>query len=133
MNKEYLKTLCEATQSAGHLSKILVSGEQAMNDGELALCQKYTKEAQVLLSSMINDTFEELTEKFTNKTQDVNDYDIPTTLELLKQISLLIYHSGMIMDLLVDEQSNSILTNFENQLQKTINTIIEINNSIYNN
>ena len=59
MDEELLKIVYEIIQNTGYISKTLVNSEIAMNDGDVAASQKYTKEAESLLATTINDNFEE--------------------------------------------------------------------------
>lgn len=131
--EELLEVLYEMVEHTGYVSKLLVSSEIAMNDGEIAECQKYTKEAQTLLGTMIGDVFVEFAEACEVENDEVNDYDIPTSLELVKQLNDIQYNIGVLLGLIADEQNEQILKTCEIKIKKATNTIIEIYNSIYNN
>ena len=132
MDEELLKIVYEIIQNTGYISKTLVNSEIAMNDGDVAASQKYTKEAETLLATTINDNFEEYKAKITIDTDSTNEYDIPTTLELIKQISSLQYTAGMLLCTTLDNQ-DMIIENLTKKLLIDINTIVEIYNAIYNN
>ena len=132
MDEELLKIVYEIIQNTGYISKTLVNSEIAMNDGDVAASQKYTKEAESLLATTINDNFEEYKAKITIDTDSTNEYDIPTTLELIKQISSLQYTAGMLLCTTLDNQ-DMIIENLTKKLLIDINTIVEIYNTIYNN
>ena len=104
MDNELLKIVYEIIQNTGYIAKTLVNSEIAMNDGDLAASQKYTKEAQHLLATTINDNFKEYRESVSVDTDSTNEYDIPTTLELVKQITALQYTAGMLLCTTLDNQ-----------------------------
>lgn len=132
MNEELLKIVYEIIQNTGYISKTLVNSEISMNDGDLAASQKYTKEAQSLLASTVNDNFKEYREAISVDTDSTNEYDIPTTLELVKQIASLQYTAGMLLCTTLDNQA-MIIENLTKKLLIDINTVEEIYNAIYNN
>ncbi|MBQ9791320.1 MAG: hypothetical protein IJW28_01915 [Clostridia bacterium] len=132
MDEELLKIVYEIIQNTGYIAKTLINSEIAMNDGDVAASQKYTKEAQNLLNSTINDNFKEYRESVNVQTDSTNEYDIPTTLELAKQIASLEYTAGMLLCTTLDNQ-NMIIENLTKKLLIDINTIEEIYNAIYNN
>ena len=132
MDNELLKIVYEIIQNTGYIAKTLVNSEMAMNDGELAASQKYTKEAQNLLATTINDNFKEYREAISVDTDSTNEYDIPTTLELIKQLAALQYTAGMLLCTTLDNQ-DMIIENLTKKLLIDINTIEEIYNAIYNN
>ena len=132
MDNELLKIVYEIIQNTGYIAKTLVNSEIAMNDGDLAASQKYTKEAQHLLATTINDNFMEYRDAISVDTDSTNEYDIPTTLELVKQITALQYTAGMLLCTTLDNQ-DMIIENLTKKLLIDINTIEEIYNAIYNN
>ena len=125
------KILFELIQNTGYISKLILSSEIAMNDGDIETCQKYTKEAQSMLKTCINDNFEEYLSIIKNKVEDCNEYDLPTAIELSKQIACLQYEIGNF--LLLDCSNKNLESLVEMKINKAINTIIHIFNEIYGN
>jgi len=134
MEKENLQIIYEVLQNSSHVAKLLTSSEIAMNDGEVETCQKLTKEAQLTLKTMANDCFEEFVEYAETKEETgTNDYDLPTPLELIKQLNGLNYNLSVLLGLDLDGQSGTITNSVKKQITQDINTINEIYNAIYNN
>ncbi len=133
MDDELLEILYEMVEQVGHVSKLLVSSEIALNDGELADSQKATMEAKNCLATMVGDVFEEFATECRTTIEETNDYDIPTVLELVRQLCDLEYNAGVMLGLTIDNQSESLYKTVQNKVQKCINTVVEIYNAIYNN
>lgn len=131
--KDITSTLGELIEHSGHVAKLLISGEIALNEGELKLTQKYTKEASETLSVMTKDIFVEVRESLCVSSKDTNDYDIPTTLELVKQLAEIVYNTGVMLGIVVKNTNESIQKTVELKLLKSINTVEEIYNAIYEN
>lgn len=131
--EELTEVLYEMVEHTGYVSKLLISSEIAMNDGEISESQKNTKEAQTLLGTIIGDVFVEFAEACEIENNDTNDYDIPTCLELVRQLNDIQYNVGVLLGLIADEQNDNILKTCELKIKKSINTVIKIYNNIYNN
>lgn len=125
------KILLEIIQNTGYISKLILSSEIAMNDGDIELCQKFTKEAQAMIKTCIEDNFDEYFNEFQNRCKDCNEYDLPTALELSRQIACLQYEIGNY--LLLDCSSDSLEDILEMKIAKCINAITQIYNEIYGN
>jgi len=133
MEEEKLKILYELLQSAAQVNKSLISCEIAMNDGEIMLCQKHTKEAQALLKTMVGDVFEEYAEEFGSAETGVNAYDIPNNLELARQTAVLMMDIGLLLGMIGENVGVSLRQGTELSIAKDINTITEIYKQIYAN
>lgn len=133
MNEVYCKTIYELIQNLGYISKLILMSELAMNDGELQMSQKYTKELQSMLKTSINDVFEEFFELVRNKNNEINDYDLPSTLELAKQISNFQFDAGVMLLLLNDNYNDKVFNISESKLIKDLNSIKQIYQEIYGN
>jgi len=133
MENEKENIILELLQNTAYVGKLLSISEIAINDGDIESCQKNTKEAQALLSTLKNDSFKEFEECFELENSETNDYDLPNTLELIKQLFLLEYDLGILLGLLKDEDLKNLLAKRENQVIKDINTINEIHNAIFEN
>ncbi len=128
---EKQKILLELIQNTAYISKLILSSEIAMNDGDIETCQKNTKEAQAMLKTCINDNFKEFFTETQNTCNECNEYDMPTAIELSRQIACLGYE---VSNYLLLECSNDNLGNIvEMKIAKCINTIIQIYEEIYGN
>ena len=132
MNLE-IKILYELLQNTSFILKNLVNSEIAMNDGEIADCQKFNKEAQTLLSASIKDTFEEFVEMAGTETDEVNDYDIPNNFELIRQLNQVQCDLAITFDLINDNLSDEIIKSNLKKSVVNLNTIKEIYEAIYLN
>lgn len=127
-------TLNELLQTSAHACKLLLSSEIAINDGAIADCQKYTKEAQDLVLFLTKDTFLEFEEKFeTTNIKDILSYDIPSTLVLAKTLTNLQFNIGILLSFNDETQSGTLEKTTINNIQKDINTIKKLYNELYNN
>ena len=126
------KVFFEAIENTSYLARLILKSEIAMNDADVEGCQRYTKEAQNLLATLIKDVYEELAEEIDEPSDTVNDYDLATGLELATQLNTLIYDlSGLLLS--QEEVNELILTKTKQKIITDLNTIKEINNAIYAN
>ena len=130
---ESFKCLGELIENSGHIAKILLASEIAMNDGDLAESQKCTIEAQNLIKVMLDDVFQEVVEEFGIQNDECVDYDLPTVLELARVLSEMNYNAGVLINLILDKQSESIVDSVKTKIVKDINTIKEIATAIFFN
>lgn len=130
---EEIKKLGELIENCGHLSKLLLTSEIAMNDGELELSQKNMKEAQRLVKVMLDDVFNEVAEMFKVECNDVLDYDLPTTLEMVKAMNDATYNAGILINLILDKSSETIIESVKIKILKALNAIDEMAQAIFFN
>ena len=130
---EEIKKLGELIENCGHLSKLLLTSEIAMNDGELELSQKNMKEAQRLVKVMLDDVFNEGAEMFEIECNDVLDYDLPTTLEMVKAMNDATYNAGILINLILDKSSETIIESVKIKILKALNAIDEMAQAIFFN
>ncbi len=130
---EEIKKLGELIENCGHLSKLLLTSEIAMNDGELELSQKNMKEAQRLVKVMLDDVFNEVAEMFEIECNDVLDYDLPTTLEMIKAMNDATYNAGILINLILDKSSETIIESVKIKILKALNAIDEMAQAIFFN
>ena len=133
MENNQKKLLYEIIEHSQIVEKLIISSELAMNDGDLAQCQKNVKEASNFLKTMSQDVFREFFGLFDVTVQDVNPYDIPSGLEVCKSISNLCYNISVLLGLDNDNQSGTLTQNQLNKIAKDINTILELYKAIYAN
>lgn len=133
MDEKRLKLLYEIIEHSSMLNKILISAEIAMNDGNLLETQKQTKTAQELLNTMTKDTLKEFFDVFNIETKETNSFDIPSNLAISQNISSLNYNIGICLGLVLEKQSESIISKTLVKIAKDINTIVLLYNSLYAN
>ncbi len=126
------KTVYEAIENTSYLARLILKSEIAINDADVENCQKYTKEAQNLLATLIKDVYEELFELIGINCDAVNDYDLATSLELIIQLNTLIYDLSELL-LSQKEVNELILEKTKQKIIIDLNTIKEINHIIYAN
>ena len=129
---EKIKLLAEIIEQAGHSAKSLTLSEIAMNDGDIAECQKQSKHAQELLATMVRDVFEEFEQEYGELGDQTNDYDYPNNLELVKALNDLTYNLGILIGLML-ENMNNLLVGVVNKTKVSIATVKEIYLALYEN
>lgn len=130
---EEIKKLAELVENCGHITKLLLASEIAMNDGELETSQKYMKEAQGHVKVMLDDVFIEVREMFNIENDEVVDYDLPTTMEMARVLNDAIYNAGVLINLILDNSSEIIMESVKVKIIKDLNTITEIAQAIFFN
>ena len=126
MSDEILELL-EGVSSANNA---FIKSEIALNNGEVEDSQKYSKEGQILLKSMINDTFDEIVEELDIQSNETLEYDYPCTLELIRALNTILMNVSMYLSSSDDENITEILSN---KIITAINTAKEIFVSLYEN
>ena len=129
---EKIKLLSEIIEQAGQASKFLTASEIAMNDGDIAECQKQSKKAQELLKTMVRDVFVEFEEEYGELGNQTNDYDYPNNLELIKALNDLTYNLGVLIGLIL-EKMDSIIAGVVGKCKVSISTVKEIYLALYEN
>lgn len=130
---EIIIKIGELVEQTGHAIKLLVSSEIAINDGDIASSQKFTRDVRSLLSVMVRDIFVEIGENFSIHDDELNDYDIPCTLELVKQLAEVQYSAGVYVGIVTGDNGEDTRKIVETKLQRAMNTTIEIVSAIYEN
>ncbi|MBQ8762321.1 MAG: hypothetical protein IJZ26_03340 [Clostridia bacterium] len=132
MEKEVISKIGELVENCGHISKLLITNEIAMAEGNIQVAQKCTIESQELLRVIINDVFVEVKEVFNI---DVDEVELvaPSIMEMVKVLSDIEYNAGVLINLLVDEQSELICANVKTKIVKGINTVTKIANELFFN
>ncbi len=131
--EEKIEVLCELLSVSSHLCSLFVDSEMAMNDGDIAQSQNFTKQGQNLLKVVIGDTFAEYKEEFGTNEDDVCVYDIPSMLALSKFCSQICYHASTLLSLLHQGKTDVVFDNTAKLVAKDINTVEEIYNQIFEN
>ena len=126
MSDEILELL-EGVSSANNA---FIKSEIALNNGEVEDSQKYSKEGQILLRSMINDTFDEVVEELEIQSNETLEYDYPCTMELIRALNTILMNASMYLSSSHDKNITEILSN---KIITAINTAKEIFVSLYEN
>lgn len=126
MSDEILELL-EGVSSANNA---FIKSEIALNNGEVEDSQKYSKEGQILLRSMINDTFDEVVEELEIQSNETLEYDYPCTMELIRALNTILMNASMYLSSSDDKNITEILSL---KIITAINTAKEIFNSLYEN
>ena len=132
MEKEVVSKLGELVENCGHISKLLITNELAMAEGNIQLAQKSTIEALELLKVILNDVFVEVKEVLNTDNSDIEEAS-PSALELAKALSDIQYNAGVLLTLIADEQSDLICSSVKTKIVKGINTATKLANDLFFN
>lgn len=133
MDTKKIKILSELIEHSATVSKLLVTSEIALNDGDLNTSQKKNIEAQNLLKTMVKDIFVEAQDVLVAKSEDTDDYDIPCTMELIRILTMITQNTANLIGILCEGDGGSIADIVAKKIAVNINTIVEIHNAIFNN
>lgn len=125
-NLELLSELLETSASA---CENFIISEIALNDGNVELSQKASKDGQQLLKTLIKDTFLQFKEEFNTVSAETLDYDYPNNMELIKALNSLSKNGGA----LLGTDDDKIVKILAEKLQQSINTVIEIYTNLFEN
>lgn len=126
LNFDLLSELLETSATA---CENFLKSEMALNDGDVELCQKYSKDGQQLVKTLIKDTFKEFRDEFNCNIEDVQDYDYPNNMELVVALNSISKNIGALLSSDDDKIKNLIIE----KLCKSINTVIEIYLALFEN
>ena len=115
MEKEVVSKLGELVENCGHISKLLITNELAMAEGNIQLAQKSTIEALELLKVILNDVFIEVKEVLNTDNSDIEEAST-SALELAKALSDIQYNAGVLLTLIADEQSDLICSSVKTKI-----------------
>jgi len=124
-----LSLLSELLESSSTACELFIKSEIALNDGEIEICQKFSKEGQQLLKTLISDTFIEFNEFYGLDVQECLDYDYPNNMELIKFLTILSKFIGG----LIGSDDEKIEIMYAKNVIKSINTVKEIYIALYEN
>ena len=124
-----LSLLSELLESSSTACELFIKSEIALNDGEIEICQKFSKEGQQLLKTLISDTFIEFNEFYGLDVQECLDYDYPNNMELIKFLTILSKFIGG----LIGSNDEKIEIMYAKNVIKSINTVKEIYIALYEN
>ena len=124
-----ISLLAELLETSANACRAFIKSEIALNDGDLESCQKFSKDGQILVSALINDTFKEINE-LGNNDGEKNDYDYPYNFELIKSLNEISVCVGEYMSANEDE---SLLRIVMPNLFRAVNTTKEIVLALFEN
>lgn len=122
--------LIELLEASSNACNNFIKSEMALNDGDVEKSQKYSRDGQVLVRALINDTFKEVGEECGENDGETNEYDYPNNFELIRALNELNMHVGGLLSAEEDENIKKIV---KKQLMHTINTVKEIYMALYEN
>lgn len=126
------KEVLELIEFASVASTHFVKSEIYLNDGSLTESQGETKKAQELMNSLLKDVFVEIKEDFED-INDVNDYDYPNVMELIKSLNDIAVYGARLLSLDFEEDSESMKQIVAKKLIVSVNTATEIYTALYLN
>ncbi len=133
MNNQNLKLLSELLEQTTNAAMQLTNSQIAMEDGDISACQKHTKEAQVLLRTMVKDIFIEFKETYTLTSGNLSDYDLPNTLELIKQLLAIANCASTLLSSELDTALSKLKASLANKTCVAINTATDIYMQMFEN
>lgn len=125
-----MEELIELLEASSNACNNFIRSEMALNDGDVVGSQKFSKDGQVLVRALINDTFKEVEEDLGENDGQTNEYDYPNNFELIRALNELNMNVAGILSAEDDENITKIV---KKQLMHTINTVKEIYTSLYEN
>lgn len=128
---ENIRIYEELIEAASESSKLLILSQLAIDDGDLALSQKYFLQVKDILNSLKNDTFEEIKELITDEISDSDDYDI-SSLNLACLLNDCCKTAGILIGMELDNQPDSIKNVMLHKIVKTINACTELFDTLFN-
>lgn len=123
------KLIGELIECCGYCINYLISSLQAMENEDIAECQKQSSQAKKLLSSAIGDVFTEVKE-LAEETDGTFDYPEASMTELMRQLSGTVMYAG---GLLTVEEGTLPYSITVTSLVKAINTVTELYDLLYAN
>ena len=121
----------ELIEGASQSSKLLILSQLAIDDGDLALSQKYFLEVKDILTTLNKDTFLEIKELCSNEVTESDDYDI-SSLHLACLLNDACHTAGVLIGMELENQPDTIKASILNKICKTINAISELFETLFN-
>ena len=116
-------------ETSANACNFFIKSEMALNDGDIASSQKYSKNGQVLMKALVDDVFFEVEEELGENLGEVNEYDYPNNMELIKSLNEIAMALGSYMTS-TDVTIKNIAVK---KLYKAMNTSKEIYLALYQN
>ena len=123
------KLLSELLETSANACDAFIKSEIALNDGDTATSQKFSKNGQTLMKALILDTFNEVEEALGENLQETFDYDYANVLELIRSLNKISMYVGAYIEAEEEVIKNIAIKN----LFKAINTSKEIYLALFEN
>ena len=123
------KLLSELLETSANACDAFIKSEIALNDGDTATSQKFSKNGQTLMKALILDTFNEVEEALGENLQETFDYDYANVLELIRSLNEISMYVGAYIEAEEEVIKNIAIKN----LFKAINTAKEIYLALFEN
>ena len=123
------KLLSELLETSANACDAFIKSEIALNDGNTATSQKFSKNGQTLMKALILDTFNEVEEAIGENLQETFDYDYANVLELIRSLNEISMYVGAYIEAEEEVIKNIAIKN----LFKAINTAKEIYLALFEN
>ena len=123
------KLLSELLETSANACDAFIKSEIALNDGDTATSQKFSKNGQTLMKALILDTFNEVEEALGENLQETFDYDYANVLELIRSLNEISMYVGAYIEAEEEVIRNIAIKN----LFKAINTSKEIYLALFEN
>ena len=129
--EEKVKVYLELIENTSEASRLLIASQVALDDGDLALSQKYFLQVKDILNTLNGDTFEEVKQLYANPTEESEDYDI-SALNLAQLLCVSAKTASTLISIELDDMSNPTKSALENKLVKTLNACSELFGILFN-
>lgn len=123
------KLLSELLETSANACDAFIKSEIALNDGDTATSQKFSKNGQTLMKALILDTFNEVEEALGENLQETFDYDYANVLELIRSLNEISMYVGAYIEAEEEVIKNIAIKNLFN----AINTSKEIYLALFEN
>ena len=131
--KEVFAKVGELIENCGHIAKLFIKSDICMANGDLPGTQKNVMEGQNLLKVMMNDVFVEVAEVFEIETEEFAEIEDINTKEITKHLCDVVYNCGVLVNLILDSQSESIIGSVKTKILKDLNAINRLNKALFMN
>lgn len=131
MNKDLFLILSELLEVCSQSSKLLISSQLALDDGDIVLSQKHFKNAKDILNTAKNDCFEEIKEILNCNITESSDYDI-SSLNLAIVLNDVCHEISTLISMECENQTGTIREITCQKLIKNINACNELYDTLFN-
>ena len=131
MSIENIKIYEELIENASECAKLLTQSQIALDDGDLALSQKYFLQVKSTLSALNLDTFNEIKSLCNEEIIESDDYDI-SSLNLACLLDDSVKTCGVLIGMELDDEKENIKQMMLSKLIKTLNAVSELFETLFN-
>lgn len=131
MTIENIKIYEELIENASECAKLLTQSQIALDDGDLALSQKYFLQVKSTLSALNLDTFNEIKSLCNEEITESDDYDI-SSLNLACLLDDAVKTCGVLIGMELDDEKENIKQMMLSKLIKTLNAVSELFETLFN-